>query len=53
MSDLYGAQLEMPRLTRTEICQVLEPLLPYYVQWDQRYITDLVCAVILARQRLS
>lgn len=51
--NLYGAQLKMPRLTRVEICQVLEPLLPYYAQRDRGYITDRVCAVILARQRVS
>lgn len=53
MSDLYGAQLKMPGLTRAEICQVLEPLLPYYAQRDREYITDCVCAVILERQRVS
>lgn len=49
---LYGEQLRIPKFTRAQITEVLEPLLPYYAQRDWGYITDRVCSVIMARQKL-
>jgi len=48
--DLYGCQLQMPKLTRELILKELAPLLPYYPEPDRDIITDRVCAAILTRQ---
>lgn len=49
--ELYGAQLYMPKLSRKEIMDELEPLLEYYAGRDREYIADRVCATILQRQK--
>ena len=46
MQSLYGPQLHLPKLTRTE----MEPLLLYYPQRDRGIIADRVCETILRRQ---
>lgn len=49
--SLYGAQLQMPRLTREDIMGEMEPLLPYYAERDRGLIADRICACVLARQK--
>lgn len=51
MQDLYGKQLLIPRFTRNELCNLLEPLLPYYASRDRSIITDRVCETVLIRQK--
>lgn len=48
---LYGAQLNMPRLSRKEIERELSVLLSYYAERDRGIITDRVCETILIRQQ--
>lgn len=50
---LYGSQLSMPKLSREEIMEELEPLLEYYAKRDRGYITDRVCETIIQRQKRS
>ena len=50
VQSLYGSQLHLPKFTRTEILDALEPLLLYYPQRDRGIITDRVCETILRRQ---
>lgn len=48
---LYGAQLSMPKLSTSEIREVLRPILEYYPPRDRGIITDRVEACILIRQK--
>lgn len=49
--SLYGRQLIMPKLSREEICEELEPLLLYYAERDRGIIIDRVCETIRIRQK--
>lgn len=49
--SLYGAQLELPKLTEQEIRSVTAPLLEYYPARDRSLIIDRVTSCILIRQR--
>lgn len=49
--SLYGTQLVMPKLTTSDIREVLGPVLNYYPQRDRDIITDRVEACILIQQR--
>ena len=53
MQGMYGKQLNMPRFTRGELYEMLEPLLPYYAARDRELIADRVCETILTRQKQS
>ena len=48
---LYGKQLRLPRFTRDELIEELQPLLEYYALRDRGLITDRVCETILLRQK--
>ena len=48
---LYGMQLVMPKLTTSDIREVLGPVLNYYPQRDRGIMTDRVETCILIRQR--
>ena len=49
--SLYGMQLVMPKLTTSDIREVLGPVLNYYPQRDRGIMTDRVETCILIRQR--
>ena len=49
--SLYGMQLVMPKLTTSDIREVLGPVLNYYPQRDRSIMTDRVETCILIRQR--
>ena len=49
--SLYGTQLVMPKLTTSDIREVLGPVLNYYPQRDRDIMTDRVETCILIRQR--
>ena len=49
--SLYGMQLVMPKLTTSDIREILEPVLNYYPQRDRGIMTDRVETCILIRQR--
>lgn len=49
---LYGKQLQLPKFTRKELMELLEPLLPYYPARDQALIADRVCETVLIRQKV-
>ena len=51
MQGMYGKQLYIPRFTRRELYEMLEPLLPYYAERDRDLIADRVCETILTRQK--
>ena len=51
MQNLYGKQLDIPKFTRNELYELLQPLLPYYAERDQALIADRVCETILVRQK--
>ena len=51
MQGMYGKQLNMPRFTRGELYEMLEPLLPYYAERDRELIAERVCETILTRQK--
>lgn len=51
MQGLYGKQLRMPKWTRKELQDMLDPLLEYYAVRDRELIADRVCETILSRQR--
>ena len=53
MQGMYGKQLNLPRFTRGELYEMLEPLLPYYAARDRELIADRVCETILTRQKQS
>lgn len=48
---LYGKVLDIPKLTRREIQDVIEPFLEYYAKRDRDLIADRVIECILNRQR--
>ncbi len=48
----FGAQLQMPKYGRSEINDVLEPLLPYYASRDRSIIADRVYTCIFERQKV-
>lgn len=49
--SLYGTQLRLPRFTRRELTEMLQPMLPYYASRDRGIITDRVCETVIARQK--
>lgn len=49
--NLYGTQLTIPKLTATDIQEVLQPLLEYYPLRDRGIIAGRVEACILIRQK--
>lgn len=49
--SLFGQQFYMPKLTRAEIMEVLDPNLQYYAQRDRGYIADRICDTIMYRQK--
>lgn len=51
MQGMYGKQLNLPHFTRSELCEMVEPLLPYYAARDRELIADRVCETILFRQK--
>ena len=51
MQRMYGKQLYIPRFSRRELYEMLEPLLPYYAERDRELIADRVCETILTRQK--
>lgn len=51
--SLYGKQLYIPKLTRNDILEELEPLLEYYPERDRGIISDRVTECILARQKFN
>lgn len=51
MQGMYGKQLSLPHFTRSELYEMLEPLLPYYAARDRELIADRVCETILVRQK--
>lgn len=51
MRDLYGKQLSIPKFSRVDLMEMLEPLLMYYPARDQALIADRVCETILIRQK--
>lgn len=51
MQGMYGKQLNLPYFTRSELYEMLEPLLPYYTARDQELIADRVCETVLTRQK--
>ena len=51
MQGMYGKQLNLPRFTRRELYEMLEPLLPYYAARDRDLIADRVCETVLTRQK--
>ena len=51
MQNLYGKQLDMPKFTRNQLYEMLQPLLLYYAERDQALIADRVCETILVRQK--
>ena len=51
MQNLYGKQLDIPKFTRSQLYEMIQPLLPYYAERDQYLIADRVCETILVRQK--
>lgn len=51
MQNLYGKQLNIPKFTRNQLYEMLQPLLPYYAERDQALIADRVCETVLVRQK--
>ena len=49
---LYGKQLRLPRFSRRELMEMLEPLLEYYPARDRLLIAERVCETILLRQKM-
>lgn len=48
---IYGKQLVMPKLSRTDIAERLKPLLEFYSPRDRAIISDRVTECILTRQK--
>lgn len=51
--NLYGKQLNMPKLTRAEITELLTPMLEYYAERDRGIIADRVAECVLFRQKFN
>lgn len=49
---LYGPQLRLPKFSREELEDLLQPLLEYYAQRDRGIILDRVCETVLTRQKM-
>lgn len=49
--NLYGSQLQIPKFTRKQLKEILQPILEYYAHRDRGIIADRVCETIIARQR--
>lgn len=50
--SLYGAVLKLPRLTKDEIAEIVNPYLEFYPQRDRVIIKDRVVQCITERQKL-
>ncbi len=50
---LYGKQLVIPKFTKTEITELLTPMLEYYAKRDRGIIADRVAGCIFARQKFN
>lgn len=50
MQKLYGKQMQMPKFTRGQLQEMLQPLLQYYPERDRVLIADRVCETVLIRQ---
>lgn len=50
---LYGSQLKIPKFSKVEMTEILQPILEYYSQRDRGIITDRVVASILTRQKFN
>ena len=53
MQGLYGKQLSVPKFTRSQLVDMLWPLLPYYAARDRGLIADRVCETVLIRQKVQ
>ena len=53
MQALYGKQLSVPKFTRSQLVDMLQPLLPYYAARDRGLIADRVCETVLIRQKVQ
>ena len=51
VESLYGKQLKIPTFTRTQLAQMVEPLLEYYPTRDRDLIADRICETVLVRQK--
>lgn len=51
--SLYSHQLEIPPFTRSQLAQMVQPLLDYYPARDRELIADRVCETVLIRQKQS
>lgn len=49
--NLYGGQLQIPKFSRHQIREVLEPFLQFYAERDRDIISDRVCETIRIRQK--
>ena len=49
--NLYGRQLELPKFTRKQLYEMLEPLLEYYPERDRGIIADRVIETVIVRQK--
>lgn len=49
--SLYGKQLKIPKFSRNEILEVVNPLLEFYAERDRGIISDRICETILIRQK--
>ena len=50
--SLYGAVLKMPKLTKNEITEIVNPYLNFYPQRDRAFIKDRVVCCITERQKM-
>ncbi len=53
MQGMYGSQLRIPKFSRNQLTELVQPLLPYYPARDRELIADRVCEVILTRQKFA
>lgn len=51
MQSLYGKQLDIPKFTRNQLYEMLQPLLLYYAERDRALIADRVCETVLVCQK--
>lgn len=49
--ELFGAQLNIPKLTKAHIKEIIAPMLEYYSERDRGIIADRVAACIMSRQK--
>lgn len=50
--SLYGAVLKVPKLTKNEITEIVNPYLNFYPQRDRAFIKDRVVCCITERQKM-